>query len=70
MIADPVELSNFFNNFFTTISSVSISNNDECVKFTEELFNKMKSEKKLKTSLTGFSFYHANKKSAGISKNY
>ena len=60
MVADPVELSNLFNNFFTSISSVSISNKDECVKFTEELFNKMKIENKLKTSLKGFSFHFAS----------
>jgi len=57
---DPVELSNLFNNFFTSINSISISNNDECVKFTEVLFNKMKTENKFKTSLKGFSFHHAS----------
>jgi len=57
---DPVELSNLFNNFFTSINSVSISNNDECFKFTEVLFNKMKKENKFKTSLKGFSLHHAS----------
>ncbi len=50
VVTDPVELSNLFNNFFTSIGSVSMSDNDECVKFTEKLFNKLKSENELRTT--------------------
>ena len=50
-VTDPVELTTLFNNFFTSIGSVSISNNDECVKFTEEIFNRLKSKKKIRNFL-------------------
>jgi hypothetical protein len=37
-----------------------MSDNDECVKFTEKLFNKLKSENELRTTKTGFNFVHAS----------
>ena len=52
----PDEIALLFNNFFTSIESISITSNDECVNFNNKLFNKMKSENELATTLQGFSF--------------
>ena len=55
-VIDPDAIATLFNNFFTSITSVSLSGNDECVEFTDSLFNNLKKEKKLKTAISGFSF--------------
>ena len=43
---DPVEIGNVFNTFFTNLSSTSLSGEPECDKYADEIFNKLKREKK------------------------
>ena len=59
-ITDPLEISSLFNNFFTSIESVSLAKNDECENFIKTLFNKAKKDKTLSTSMNGFSFKPAS----------
>lgn len=58
-VTDPEELSTLFNNVFTSIGSVSICKNDECVNFTD-IFTKFEDEKKFNTSMVGFALKHAS----------
>ena len=55
-VTDPENISALFNNFFTSIESVSLASKDECVKFTEDLFNKTKKRKEIKNILLWFLF--------------
>ena len=44
---DPVEIGNVFNTFFTNLSSTSLSGEPECDKYIDEIFTKLKREKKI-----------------------
>ena len=47
MVSDPVKIVDLFNSYFTSIESVSLSNQDASVKFIENHFNSLKKIKLL-----------------------
>ena len=55
-VSDPVEIVDHFNSYFTSIESVSLSNVDDSVKFIENHFNNLKSNKTIVTDSDGFHF--------------
>ena len=55
-VSDPVEIVSIFNNFFTSIESVSLSSKDESHSFIDKHFNDLKKKNILKTNINGFSF--------------
>ena len=59
-------IASIFNNFFTSIDSVSLSNNDDSVKFIETHFNSLKKNNILTTSKSGFSFRRVNESEVGV----
>ena len=52
---EPVLISNMFNNFFSSLSSTSNSSFNDCIEFSNIIFSKLLSEKKL--SPNKFSFH-------------
>ena len=54
--SDPEKISNLFNGFFTSIESISLTKNDKCIDFIDNLFNDLKKENRIRTSSSGFSF--------------
>ena len=56
MVSEPMEIASLFNNFFTSIESVSLSRKDESIEFIESHINSLKTKGLLKTSINGFSF--------------
>ena len=54
--SDPEKISNLFNGFFTSIESISLTKNDKCIDFIDNLFNDLKKENRIRTSSFGFSF--------------
>ncbi len=59
-ITDPSKICTLFNNFFTSIESLSISKNDECVEFIDNHFKDLKNENKLITPADNFNFKHVD----------
>ena len=55
-ITETSEIAGVFNNFFTTINSISISNQNDSCKFIDDHFNSLKRNKLLETAELGFSF--------------
>ena len=55
-VTAPEKIVEIFNNFFTSIESISISNKDENVDFIQNHFNDLKKKKILINDLDGFSF--------------
>ena len=57
---DPTEIGNVFNTFFTSLSSTSLSSENDCDNYIDRTFAKLKRENKilLKTGL--FEFCHTN----------
>ncbi len=47
---DPVSIGNLFNNFFTSLSSVSTANSDECFEFSKKHFDNIKDKLLVKES--------------------
>ena len=47
---DPVSIGNLFNNFFTSLSSVSTANSDECFEFSKKHFENIKNKLNVKES--------------------
>ena len=44
---DPIEIGSVFNTFFTNLSSTSLTGESECDKYIDEIFTKLKREKKI-----------------------
>ena len=45
---DPISIGNLFNNFFTSLSSVSTASTDECIDFSNKNYEQMKEKLKFK----------------------
>ena len=65
-VSEPVEIASIFNNFFTSIDSVSLSNKDDSVKFIETHFNSLIKNNILTTSKSGFSFRRVSESEVGV----